>query len=163
MQQAARLHSPGERLNEEGKAVLGLCAQRGGLLTRRLRGRRQPSALIECECLIADIDMIAEPVDLARDPVEPAVEFRLEPSGPVRREKGRDRRFRPLATAAGEEVDLVGEDLGAVAGNPVLVLPLGVVDAALDGDQLALRTVLADGLGEAVKQVTRFNSLSLAV
>ena len=34
---------------------------------------------------------------------------------------------RPLP---GEEVDLVREDLGAVARDPVLVLPLGVVDAA---------------------------------
>ncbi len=34
--------------------------------------------------------------------------------------------------AAREEVDLVGEDLGAIARDPVLVLPLGVVDAALD-------------------------------
>jgi len=53
--------------------------------------------------------------------------------------------------AAREEVDLVGEDLGAVARDPVLVLPLGVVDAALDADQLALGAVLADGLGEAVE------------
>lgn len=56
---------------------------------------------------------------------------------------------RPVA--AGEKIDLVGEDLGAVAGDPVLVLPLGVVDAALDADQLALGAVLADGLGEAVE------------
>ena len=41
-------------------------------------------------------------------------------------------------TTAGEEVDLVGKDLGPVAGDPVLILPLGVVDAALNADQLAL-------------------------
>ena len=63
----------------------------------------------------------------------------------------------------GEEVDLVGEDLIAVARDPVLVLPLGVVDAALHADQLALGAVLPDGLGEPLKQVTRWNSLSLAV
>ena len=54
-------------------------------------------------------------------------------------------------TAAGEKVDLVGEDLGTVARDPVLILPLGVVDAALDADQLALGAVLADGLSEAVE------------
>src|SRR5690606_11464880 len=56
---------------------------------------------------------------------------------------------RPVA--AGEKIDLVGEYLGAVARDPVFVLPLGVVDAALDADQLAFGTVLPDGLGEAVE------------
>jgi hypothetical protein len=54
-------------------------------------------------------------------------------------------------TALGEEVDLVGDDLAAVALGAVLVFPLGVVDAPLDRHELALGAVLGDVLAETVE------------
>src|SRR5690606_29397157 len=59
--------------------------------------------------------------------------------------------FAVSGVAAREEVDLVGEDLAAVALHALLVFPLGVVEPALDRDQLALGAELPDGLGEPVE------------
>jgi len=54
---------------------------------------------------------------------------------------------RPLV----REIDLVCDDLAAVALGAVLVFPLGVVDAPLDRDQLALAAELGDVLAQAIE------------
>jgi len=52
---------------------------------------------------------------------------------------------------AAQEVDLLGDDLAAVAVVPHAVGPLGVVDAAVDEDLHALFAVLRDRLAETVE------------
>lgn len=51
----------------------------------------------------------------------------------------------------GEEVDLLGDDLAAVAGLSFGISPLGVVDAARDHDHRALGDVLGDAFADAVE------------
>ena len=51
----------------------------------------------------------------------------------------------------GEEVDLLGDDLAAVAIDAVLVVPLGVVDAARDHDHRGFGDVLGDAFADAVE------------
>ncbi|MPM06569.1 hypothetical protein SDC9_52870 [bioreactor metagenome] len=52
---------------------------------------------------------------------------------------------------AAQEVDLLGDDLAAVAVVPHAVDPLGVVDAAVDEDLHALFAMLRDRLAETVE------------
>src|SRR5690606_2409368 len=52
---------------------------------------------------------------------------------------------------AAQEVDLLGDDLAAVAVSAGGVGPLGVVDASVDEDLHALFAVLCDGLAETVE------------
>ena len=52
---------------------------------------------------------------------------------------------------AAQEIDLLGDDLAAVAVVPHAVGPLGVVDAAVDEDLHALFAVLRDRLAEAIE------------
>ncbi len=59
--------------------------------------------------------------------------------------------FVAARAALGEEVDLVGDDLAAVALGAAFVFPLRVVDAAFDRDHLTLGAVLGDVLAEAVE------------
>jgi hypothetical protein len=51
----------------------------------------------------------------------------------------------------GEEIDLLGDDLAAVAIDAVLVGPLGVVDTARDHDHRALGDVLGDAFADAAE------------
>lgn len=51
----------------------------------------------------------------------------------------------------GEEVDLLGNDLAAIAVGAVLVGPLGVVDATRDHDHCALGDMLGDAFADAVE------------
>ena len=51
----------------------------------------------------------------------------------------------------GKEIDLLGDDLAAVAGLALGVGPAGVVDAAGDHDHSALGDVLGDALAGAVE------------
>ena len=53
--------------------------------------------------------------------------------------------------ALGEKIDLVGDDLAAVAFGAVLVFPLGVVNAPLERDQLALAAELGNVLTQAIE------------
>src|SRR3546814_3748590 len=48
--------------------------------------------------------------------------------------------FVAAGAALGEEVDLVGNDLAAVAFGAALIFPLGVVDAPFDRHELTLRS-----------------------
>src|SRR5690606_17092250 len=82
---------------------------------------------------------------------------RRVPPGPcrdgLRRSVFVDRRsaFVVGRTTPGEEVDLVGDDLAAVALGPVLVRPLGVVNAPFDRHQLARGAVFGDVLAQPVE------------
>ena len=69
------------------------------------------------------------------------------------RRRGRPvRGFRSRPTSGGlRQVDLLGDDLAAVAVVPHAVDPLGVVDAAVDEDFHALFAVLRSHLAEAVE------------
>jgi integrase len=51
----------------------------------------------------------------------------------------------------GEEVDLLGDDLAAIAVGAILVGPFGVVDAARDHDHCALGDMLGDAFADAVE------------
>jgi hypothetical protein len=67
------------------------------------------------------------------------------------------------AAANGEKIDLVGDDLAAIALGAVLVFPLGGMDAPLDRDQLALAAELGDVLAEAIEAGDTRRSLLLAL
>jgi hypothetical protein len=51
----------------------------------------------------------------------------------------------------GEEVDLLGDDLAAIAVSAILIGPFGVVDATGDHDHCTLGDMLGDAFSDAVE------------
>src|SRR3546814_16037718 len=59
--------------------------------------------------------------------------------------------FVAAGAALGEEVDLVGDELAAVAFGAALIFPLCVVDAPFDRHELTLGPILSSVLTQAVE------------
>lgn len=53
--------------------------------------------------------------------------------------------FARIAARARQEIDLVGEDFGAVSSNAIRIVPLRVMDASLDRNELTFCAVFGNG------------------
>ena len=57
-------YTPGQCFDKMLEALLSFGTGCGTRLTGQGRGHRKPAAQIECERLVADLDMVIEPVEL---------------------------------------------------------------------------------------------------